>query len=112
MALGSGDTSFAELKDLLVGYAKQETVDPVKSLARYVAWGLAGSLAMSLGVIFLALGVLRLLQTQTGSALDGNWSFVPYLLTLLAVAVGLALCGLAVSRVRHAEKTRNSRSMP
>ena len=77
-----------ELWELTVAYAKQETVDPIKGLGRYVGFGAAGSLCLSIGVILLAIGLLRVLQTQTGSAFTGNLSWLPYVFTLIAL-VGL-----------------------
>ena len=44
-----------ELRDLVVTYVKQETVVPLKQLGRYVGFGLAGSLLLGFGVVFLAL---------------------------------------------------------
>ena len=80
-----------ELFQLVVGYAKQETLDPVKNLGRFVGYGLAGALLGSLGAVLLLLGVLRLLQTETGDTFDGNWTFVPYVVVLAvsgAIAAG------------------------
>lgn len=80
-----------ELFQLVVGYAKQETLDPVKSLGRFVGYGMAGALLGSLGAVLLLLGALRLLQTETGEAFDGNLTFVPYLVVLAvsgAIAAG------------------------
>ena len=80
-----------ELFQLVVGYAKQETIDPVKNLGRFVGYGLAGALLGSLGAVLLLLGVLRLLQTETGDTFDGNWTFVPYVVVLAvsgAIAAG------------------------
>ncbi|MGI9118667.1 MAG: hypothetical protein ACR2G7_00780 [Acidimicrobiales bacterium] len=86
----------SELWDLVRAYAKQEIIQPLKGLGRYAAFGLAGSLLLGIGVVLLVLAVLRVLQGQTGEAFDGNWSFAPYLLTLvLCVAViGAALSAL------------------
>lgn len=92
-----------ELKDLLVTYAKQETVDPVKSLGRYLGFGLAGSLLMGLASIFLPLALLRALQAETGTALTGNWSWVPYAATLVAVAV---VVGFIVWRLMRVKATQ------
>ena len=79
-------------------YALQETVDPLKKLGSYLAWGAGGSAVMSLGVFFLALSALRALQTETGDTFVGEFSWVPYLI------VAVALCGLlalAVRRIVH-----------
>lgn len=91
-------TQFADIKDLLVAYAKQETVDPLKGLGRFVGYGAAAMLLIGIGAIELTIALLRLLQTETGSPLTGNWSWVPYLITLL-VASGVAYLALkAVNR--------------
>jgi hypothetical protein len=81
----------AELWDLVRAYAKQETVEPMKGLGRYVVWGLAGSVILSIGLVLLLLGGLRALQTETGTTFTGNWSWAPYLLTLVGTGVVLAL---------------------
>lgn len=80
-----------ELWDLVLAYARQETVEPLRGLARFVAFGLAGSLVGGFGLVLVLLGTLRLLQTETGTAFDGLWSWVPYVVTLiLAGAVAAA----------------------
>ena len=38
-----------ELATLVVAYAKQETVDPLKRLVRFVVWGVAGALLVAVG---------------------------------------------------------------
>ena len=78
-----------DLFQLVVAYAKQETLDPVKNLGRFVGYGLAGALLGSLGAVLLLLGGLRLLQTETGDAFDGRLTFVPYL-AVLAVSGAIA----------------------
>jgi hypothetical protein len=85
-----------ELWELTKGYAKQETVEPLKGVGRYLAYGVAGSLLLGIGVVLLMLSGLRALQTETGTALTGNWSWVPYLIVLIG---GAALIGLALSRI-------------
>ena len=79
-----GDVS--DLWQLVVAYFKQETIEPIKGLGRFVGWGLAGSLAVGLGGVMIVLGLLRLFQTI--DAFDGNWSFIPYLVTLVIAAGG------------------------
>ena len=96
MATTSTDTSLpalvAELWDLVRAYVKQETVEPVKGLGRVVAFGVAGSLFLSIGVVLLALSGLRALQSETGTTFDGNWSWAPYLIVLAATAILLLGC--------------------
>ena len=90
LAEKSPQDQLRELKELLIAYFKQETIDPIKGLARYVGFGLLAALLMGMGVFFLAMGLLRALQTETGTALTGNWSWVPYLVTVLGL-LGVAV---------------------
>ena len=76
-------TLAVELKDLVVAYAKQETIEPIKGLGRFIAFGMAGSLLLSVGLVLLVLGLLRALQTETGDVFDGNFTWAPYLITLV-----------------------------
>ena len=76
----------SELLALVRGYVQQETVAPLKGLARFVAFGIAGSTALGIGLLLVTLAGLRALQTETGGALDNNRSWVPYV-------VMLAWCG-------------------
>jgi hypothetical protein len=85
-----------ELWSLTKDYARQETVEPLKGVGRYVAFGLGGALLGGFGVAMLLLALLRALQTQT-DAFDGNLSWAPYLIVL---AVGGVLIGIAVSRIQ------------
>ena len=87
-----------ELWDLVRAYAKQETIEPIKGIGRFVAFGVAGSLLLGVGSVLVALAILRALQTETGSAFDGNWSFAPYLLTLLACAAVIVAAVAAMQR--------------
>jgi hypothetical protein len=90
-----------ELWELTKGYARQETVDPLKGVGRYLAFGVAGSLLLGVGVVLLLLAGLRALQTETGTTFTGNWSWVPYLIVLV---VGAALIVLAISRISSSKK--------
>jgi hypothetical protein len=58
--------------------------------------GIAGSFFLAFGLLLILLGVLRLLQTETGSALRGDWSWVPYAAVFV---LGLAVIGVAVWRI-------------
>lgn len=87
-----------DLWDLVRAYAKQETVEPIKGLGRFVAFGVAGSVLLGVGAVLLVLALLRALQTETATFFDGNWSFAPYLLTLVVCA---GVIGAAVSALRR-----------
>ncbi len=95
----SGASLVSELWTLITGYVKQETIGALKPLGRYLAFGLAGALLIGWGIVFLTLGGLRALQTETGSTFDGNWSFVPYVI-VIAVLLVLALGGLKIGTRR------------
>jgi len=81
-----------ELRELVVAYAQQETIEPLKGLGRYAGFGLAGALFTGLGAMFIAIGLLRLIEDEGGVHLTGNWSWVPYagVMVLSAVAAVLA----------------------
>jgi hypothetical protein len=92
----------SELRDLVVGYFRQETLDPLKSLGRYILFGLGGALLLGFGVILLGVGVLRLLQVETGSTFRGDWSWAPYGI----VFVALVLSGAITWKARGARRAR------
>jgi hypothetical protein len=80
-----------ELKDLVVAYAKQETLEPLKGLGRWVGFGLLGGFLLATGIFFLSMAALRALQTQTGDAFADWRSFLPYLIvvTVLVILAGV-----------------------
>ncbi len=83
-----------EMFDLVKTYARQETLDPLKGVGRWLGLGLAGSVLLVIGCLELTLALMRALQTETGSSFTGNLSWLPYVITLMAatlVAVVLAL---------------------
>ena len=84
-----------EVSRLAKQYVAEETIEPLKKLGRYVAWGCAGSLLIGLGTVFLLIGLLRLLQTET-TVFHGNWSWAPYLIVVVA---GLGVIGLVAWRI-------------
>jgi hypothetical protein len=92
-----------DLWQLTKDYARQETVDPLKALGRFVGYGLAGAVLLGLGGFFLALALLRALQTQTGDLFDGYLDVLPYVITLLVTGLGAVLAGAAINRTRKKE---------
>jgi len=102
----------ADLKELVVGYARQETIDPLKNLGRYLGWGVGGSIAVGIGSLLLLLALLRGLQSidvfnHVGEVDGGTWSFVPYLATAIAAFI---LIGLAVFAIVREPKRANSKN--
>lgn len=100
----SGPQQVTEIWELIVAYTKQETVDPLKSLGRYLAWGLGGALLLGIGGIFLTLAALRALQTETDTTFTGHWSWAPYGI----VVIGLLLISALVWWGRGARKKDRS----
>jgi hypothetical protein len=95
-SLTSVKDTVRDLRDLLVAYAKQETIDPLRNLGRYLAYGLGGMALITLGVFLLGLAVLRALQSMTGGIFGGFWSWVPYLIVVVGFG---AVIAFAVSRI-------------
>lgn len=93
-----------ELKDLVVAYAKQETIDPLKTLGRYLGFGFAGSILIGGGVALLLLALLRGLQ-QIDVFVDpaefgmSRFSWAPYLITAV---VAFVLMGLFIRKFMQA----------
>jgi hypothetical protein len=97
-----------ELRDMIVEYVKQETLIPLRQLGRYVGFGIAGSLLLGLGVVLLAVGGLRALQTETGTTFTGDWSWAPYAITVVGLLIGGTLTWkLRGSRKRKREKEQS-----
>lgn len=95
-----------DLWKLLVSYAKQETIDPLRSLGRYLANGLGGMALITLGVFLLGMALLRGMQSMTGDIFSGFWSWVPYLVVVLGLSGVIAL---AISRIsRELDHPRGS----
>jgi uncharacterized membrane protein YidH (DUF202 family) len=84
--------------DIVRAYVKQETVDPLKSVGRYLGAGIGGALLIGLGLSLLLLGFLRVLQVETAPHLTGSWSWVPYLLTLVLTGLLLVLMYLKMRK--------------
>ena len=86
----SPNSVVAELKSLLVGYGRQEIVAPLTQLGKTLKLGVLGALSIGIGLIFLAVAGLRLLQTEASGVFDGNMSALPYLVVLVGLLVVLA----------------------
>lgn len=76
-----------DVLSLTKAYVKQETLGPLKGAGRWIAFGVAGAIAVGMGVVLLMLAVLRLSQNY----MHGAMSWAPYGITLVA---GLIVVGL------------------
>jgi hypothetical protein len=97
----------SELKDLLVRYAKQETIEPLKGVVRFLAWGVAGSVLLSLGAVLLGVGVLRVIEDEAAPHLTGNLSWIPYVVVFVYAGLIIGLCVRAIgSEKRKIDRER------
>ena len=87
--------SFSDLLDEFLGmvitYVRQETLDPIKALRRFLAFGFAAAVLISIGWLVLSLAVTRLLQAETMPHLTGNLSWIPYMGGVLTALAGVGL---------------------
>lgn len=90
------DASVGEVIEYVKTYAKQETVGPLMGAGRWIGYGAAGAIALSLGLSLILLGLLRVLQVETDLGTSRYWSWVPYLIVLV---VCVLFIGLAVMRI-------------
>jgi hypothetical protein len=81
-----------ELVDLVIAYAKQETLEPLKGLGMNALKGIGGALLLGIGGIFCSVGALRAMQSETDFFERHNLSYVPYFLTVI-ILVLLSLIG-------------------
>jgi len=104
----------AGLVRLVVAYAKQETVDPVRAQVRHLGRGLGGALLLAVGTVLLAIGFVRALQVELGAGsgsvasfgsgghLSGDFSWAPYMgATVFCLAVSAGCVLLALKRGRR-----------
>jgi hypothetical protein len=90
----------AELFGLLRRYVIQETVTPIRTIGRTLLFGCAAATLLGIGTVLLLLGVLRVLQTETGTAFAGTWSWVPYPITAILGLVVVGGSGFVLLRSR------------
>lgn len=95
----------ADVVETVKEYARQETVEPIRGAARWVAVGTVASLCLGVAMLYAALAVLRLSQDLGGSALDGSWSFLHYLVTAVVLAV---LVKVTISRIGRTSLARGA----
>jgi hypothetical protein len=87
-----------DLVSLVIAYAKQETIVPIKSLARFVAFGVAGSLLIAIGGGLVTLTAVRIVQSETGNHLRGDLTWVPYIGGFLVAALGAGWAAFRIGR--------------
>ena len=91
-------THVNELLGLIIAYTKQETVEPIKLLGRYVLWGVLGAIFVAAGGALAVLAVVRLLQYETGPHLHGDLTWVPYMGGVLLAGAGAVVAVASLFR--------------
>lgn len=89
-----------EAFDMVKAYASQELLAPLAKIRRWFAMGVLGSFGIIVGLVLLTLASLRALQEETGGRFEGNLSWVPYVIVLVALIVLLSLLRLLINKRR------------
>jgi hypothetical protein len=76
-----------ELVDLVIAYAKQETLEPLKGLGKKAALGVGGAVLLGMGGVFCSVGALRAMQSETDFFERHNLSYLPYFLTVIILLI-------------------------
>jgi hypothetical protein len=93
------EASVGDIVDYVKAYAQQETLGPLKGVGAWLGYGAAAAFSLSIGLVLMLVGLLRLLQAEWPRSASGSLSWIAYLITFL-VAVGII--ALAISRVKKA----------
>jgi peptidoglycan biosynthesis protein MviN/MurJ (putative lipid II flippase) len=110
--LGGLRSSGGEAAQLVIAYVKQETLTPLKGLGRFILFGVAGSVALAIGLVILAVAFLRVLQGETGTTFTGNWSWAPYLICTVVVVLVAAVAVMAVTRGQQRDSGTPEKELP
>ena len=76
-------------------YVKQETLDPLKGVGRWLAWGIVGAVALLFGAVTGLIGLLRLLQAEVFYQPNG-FTWAPY---MIIVVVAVVMVWLSLTRI-------------
>ena len=88
--------------DALTSYVKGQLVRPLSGAGRWLLFGIVGGVLVGAGVVFVLLGVLRLLQTELSgiSAADSRLSWLPYLIVFV---IGVGVLVVTLQRISRTE---------
>ena len=98
--------SVADIWQLVQAYAKQETIDPLKAIGRFLGYGLAGAFLLAVGVFLVTLAIIRGLQTETGEHLTGSWNWVPYAVGLVFTVIVAGLAARSITKRSRSSRDR------
>ena len=88
--------------DALTSYVKGQLVRPLSGAGRWLFFGIVGGVLVGAGVVFILLGLLRLLQTELSgiSSADSRLSWLPYLIVLV---IGVVVLIFTLQRISRTE---------
>ena len=88
--------------DALSSYVKGQLVRPLSGAGRWLLFGIVGGVLVGAGLVFMLLGLLRLLQTELSgiSAAESRLSWLPYLIVLV---VGVGVLVVTLQRISRTE---------
>lgn len=92
------DASIGEVIDFVKSYAKQETLGPLSGAGRWLGFGVAAALSLGLGILFLLVGLLRVLQAEWDRSATGSLSWLAYLVTFIVTVLLLVLTILRIKK--------------
>ena len=92
------DASIGEVIDFVKSYAEQETLGPLKGAGRWLGFGVAAALTLGLGILFLLIGLLRVLQTEWDRSGSGSLSWLAYLITFIVTVLLLVFTILRIKK--------------
>ena len=96
---GADDGSIGDVVEYVKVYAQQQTIGPLKGAGQWLAYGAVAAFTLSIGLVILLLGVLRLVQTEWSRSSSGSLSWLAYLITL---ALAVLLLVFTLSRINKA----------
>ena len=89
--------SVVELYEMIRDYVKQETLDPLRGVGRWLAWGIVGAIALLFGAVVGLIGLLRLLQAEVFDQ-PNQYTWVPY---MIIVGVAVVMIWLSLTRIQR-----------
>ena len=94
-------TLAGELWEMVVAYARQETIEPLKRLGKFLGFGIPGAFLTGTGLVLLSIAGLRALQTETDDTFTGDWSWAPYGIVLVGCIFVAALSARAIGATKR-----------
>lgn len=97
-----------ELWELLVTYARQETVGPLKTLGYRLKWGFPGALCIALGYFLLTMAIIRVIDVH----LSWGTNWFGYLPAAAFLGVVMVVMGLKLRADKVPPQGTGARSKP